>query len=150
MLFAAFCVAQSKLDEENIKKELSNYIPQYMIPNNIYQLEEFPYTVGGKLDRHKLIEEYKSKVEDSGDDVVMAIFRKVLNVTKVLTSDDFFEMGGDSIKAIQIVSALRRKGYELKVREILEGRKIDKILERVKKKLFKLNIHKKKLLESFH
>lgn len=149
MLFAAFCVAQSKLDEENIKKELSNYIPQYMIPNNIYQLEEFPYTVGGKLDRHKLIEEYKSKVEDSGDDVVMAIFRKVLNVTKVLTSDDFFEMGGDSIKAIQIVSALRRKGYELKVREILEGRKIDKILERVKKKTVQIEYSQEEITGEF-
>lgn len=152
ILFAAFCISQGKLDEENVKKELSNYIPQYMIPNNIYQLEKFPYTIGGKLDRRKLIDDYKGKVENSGDsadDVVTAIFRKILNVVKLSTSDDFFEMGGDSIKAIQIVSALRQKGYDLKVREILEGRKIDKILEYVKKKSVQIEYSQEEITGKF-
>lgn len=133
-IFAAFCIAQGQLDEECVKRELSNYIPRYMIPNSIYQLTEFPYTIGGKLDRRKLIEDYKNRVEDTGDDVILGVFKKVLNVASLSMHDDFFEMGGDSIKAIQIISALRQEGYELSVREILERRKINRIIECVKMK----------------
>lgn len=148
-LFAAFCISQGQLEEEKVKKELSNYIPQYMIPNNIYQLEEFPYTIGGKLDRRKLIDNYRCKVDDSGDDVIGAIFKKILNIAKFSISDDFFEMGGDSIKAIQIVSALRQEGYELKVREILEKRKINKILECVKKKSVQIEYPQEEITGEF-
>lgn len=149
ILFAAFCTAHGVLDEESVKKELSNYIPKYMIPNSIFQLETFPYTIGGKLDRNKLINEYKNKIGNDGEDVVSAIFEKVLSVAKVSLNDDFFEMGGDSIKAIQIVSKLRQEGYELKVREILEGRKINKILDCIKKKTNQIEYSQEEITGTF-
>lgn len=132
-----------------MKEELANYIPNYMIPNNIYQLKEFPYTIGGKLNCNKLISEYKMKVEDASDDVVFAIFKKVLNIPKLSKCDDFFELGGDSIKAIQIVSSLRQEGYELKVREILEERKIHKILKCVKKKALQIEYSQEEVIGDF-
>lgn len=149
VLFAGFCISKSLLSEEEVKEELANYIPNYMIPNNIYQLKEFPYTIGGKLNCNKLISEYKMKVEDASDDVVFAIFKKVLNIPKLSKCDDFFELGGDSIKAIQIVSSLRQEGYELKVREILEERKIHKILKCVKKKALQIEYSQEEVIGDF-
>ena len=75
--------------------------------------------------------------------------KKVLNIPKLSKCDDFFELGGDSIKAIQIVSSLRQEGYELKVREILEERKIHKILKCVKKKALQIEYSQEEVIGDF-
>ncbi|WP_310602139.1 non-ribosomal peptide synthetase [Anaerosporobacter sp.] len=134
ILFAGFYISDSELDAEGIKKKVQKYIPQYMIPKSIYKIEHFPLTVGGKIDRQKLIEIYGKNEKKDSDESEISAFESVLNVEGISSEDDFFELGGDSIKAIQIVSKLRQIGYELKVRDILEGRKIGKILGKIKDK----------------
>ncbi|WP_281278968.1 condensation domain-containing protein, partial [Paenibacillus kobensis] len=63
------------------------------------------------------------------EETVACIFAEVLGVTSVGIEDNFFEMGGDSIKAIRVVSKIREAGYELSVKDLMQLRIVKRIAE---------------------
>ncbi|WP_179195257.1 phosphopantetheine-binding protein, partial [Bacillus wiedmannii] len=58
---------------------------------------------------------------------VARVFEEILGIERIGIDDSFFELGGDSIKAIRIVSKLRENGYGTDVRNILQNKTIRKI-----------------------
>ena len=98
-----------------------------MIPLSCQQIERIPLTINGKIDEGKLpvfkgtdIQKRKiDKPADALEEAMLTAWREGLNTQDVSLDDNYFELGGDSIKAIQIVSSLRNAGYKLKVRDIL-------------------------------
>ncbi|MEM5605639.1 phosphopantetheine-binding protein [Bacillus cereus] len=64
---------------------------------------------------------------------IAKVFQEILGTERVGIDDSFFELGGDSIKAIRIVSRLREYGYEINVRTIMQNRTIRNISTRVNK-----------------
>ncbi|WP_164779829.1 condensation domain-containing protein, partial [Paenibacillus kobensis] len=64
------------------------------------------------------------------EETVARIFAEVLGVTPVGIEDNFFEMGGDSIKAIRVVSKIREAGYELAVKDLMQLRIVKLIAEK--------------------
>ncbi len=107
---------------------LAESLPVYMLPAAYIHLEQFPLTPNGKIDRKALPvpaslaisagTEYVAPANEK-ERLLVEICEQVLQRKAISTKDDFFVMGGDSIKSIQIVSRLRQRGYQLQVRDVL-------------------------------
>ena len=101
------------INNEELREFLAKALPDYMVPAVFIQLEELPLTPNGKVDRNRLPipkmttnEEYIAP-EGETEQKVAAAFAEVLNLTTPASAlDDFFSLGGDSIKAIRLVSRL--------------------------------------------
>lgn len=126
----AYVIEDGELSIEKLTEELSESLPNYMIPSAFVKLDYFPMNSNAKLDKRKLPEpELKRQVEyeapkNERESCVAAVFSEVLSVEEIGLEDNFFEVGGDSIKAIRIVSKLREKGYVTNVRNILQGKTV--------------------------
>lgn len=104
-------------DHDQKTKDLSDYLsqklPSYMIPAYYVQLKSLPRTVNGKLDRRSLPDpmgmELPSGItyvapRNKTEEQVIAIWEKLLSSKKVGVMDNFFQLGGNSIKATKLVT----------------------------------------------
>ncbi|MGK5698333.1 phosphopantetheine-binding protein, partial [Streptomyces sp. URMC 128] len=107
-------------------------LPEYMVPAAFVELDRIPLTVNGKLDRHALPEPDAS-VETGHtyvaprtptEERVAEVWQDVLGVERVGVEDGFFELGGDSIRAVALVGALRAAGFDVAVRDVFEHRTV--------------------------
>ncbi len=122
----AFLATDNPPDTENLRRHLAGKLPQYMIPAQFVLLEQLPLTSNGKIDRIILQRPVATMPEDKQylapatplEALLADIFAKVLGLQRVSMNDDFFRMGGDSIKAIQISSRLHREGFQLDIKNI--------------------------------
>ncbi|WP_033307828.1 amino acid adenylation domain-containing protein [Streptomyces iakyrus] len=111
------------LRADEVKAWAAAHMVEYMVPAHIVVLEEFPLTANGKLDRNALPEpviETGSLVRPATDDerAVCAAVAEVLRLEEVGVDQDFFQLGGDSILAISLLSALRERGLHVTARQI--------------------------------
>ncbi|WP_415842559.1 condensation domain-containing protein, partial [Pseudomonas wadenswilerensis] len=112
-----YVVASQALDAEQLKAGLRQYLPDYMVPVHLLQLEQLPLTPNGKLDRKALpmpdLSQLQAAYVAPHSDLeqrIAAIWQDVLKLERVGLSDNFFELGGDSIISIQVVSRARQAG----------------------------------------
>ncbi|MGW2256074.1 amino acid adenylation domain-containing protein, partial [Kitasatospora sp. NPDC001660] len=116
------------LDEPVLRAHLAAALPGYMVPSAFVALDELPLTPNGKLDRRALpAPEYRGsgrgrRPRTPGEEVLCGIFRDLLGVPEVSVEDSFFELGGDSIVSIQLVSRARRAGLVFTAREVFQHR----------------------------
>ncbi|MFF8916187.1 amino acid adenylation domain-containing protein [Streptomyces sp. NPDC015032] len=99
------------------------HMVEYMVPAHLVVMREFPLTANGKLDRGALPEPVigtGDTVEPATDNerVVCAAVAAVLRLEKAGVDQDFFRLGGDSILAISLLSALRDAGLYVTARQI--------------------------------
>ncbi|WP_408025044.1 amino acid adenylation domain-containing protein, partial [Tenacibaculum sediminilitoris] len=94
---------------------LRSKLPKYMVPAHIQQLNEFPLTHSGKLDKSSLPipEGISTKIyiapKTETEKQIAAIWSELLLASQVGVEDDFFELGGNSIKAIQFITKLKKE-----------------------------------------
>ncbi|MDN3204392.1 amino acid adenylation domain-containing protein [Algoriphagus sediminis] len=115
----AYFKASSKVDLNALIKHMGQYLPSNMIPSNFIQVESFPLTSNGKIDKTALvkhdfsserkkvgpIEKPKNKIEQLVHDTwVMVMKEDNIDVT-----DSFIALGGNSLLAIRIVSLLNKR-----------------------------------------
>ncbi|MFJ3882551.1 amino acid adenylation domain-containing protein [Streptomyces sp. NPDC090077] len=103
------------LTADEVKAWATEHMVEYMVPAHLVVMEEFPLTANGKLDRRALPEPEiatGSFVRPTTDDerAVCAAAASVLRLEEVGVDQDFFQLGGDSILAISLLSALREAG----------------------------------------
>ncbi|QNN43932.1 non-ribosomal peptide synthetase [Pedobacter roseus] len=135
----AYITGSANLEKDMLHSYLSEMLPGYMVPNQYVFLENLPLTATGKLDRRSLpdpLDTWDARTEyvAPGNDlerILTKIWSEVLGRERVGINDDFFELGGDSIKAIQIASRLRGYNYALKIQDILLYPKIKNLNSRV-------------------
>ncbi|WP_431479914.1 non-ribosomal peptide synthase/polyketide synthase [Pseudomonas simiae] len=110
----------------DLKAWLLSSLPEYMVPSHMVPLAKLPVTANGKLDRKALplpdVAPQQAFVapEDDLQKAVAAIWSDVLGVEQVGLDDNFFEMGGDSIISIQVVSRARQAGIRLSPRDLFQ------------------------------
>ncbi|RSM55269.1 non-ribosomal peptide synthetase [Amycolatopsis sp. WAC 01376] len=120
--------AGQEVDAEQLRGQLADTLPEFMIPAAMLVLDELPLTVNGKVDRQALPEpDFSSKAagrEPSTDDerVLCGVFAEVLGLERVGVEDSFFELGGDSISSMQVAARARREGISLTPRLVFEHR----------------------------
>ncbi|MEW2262993.1 amino acid adenylation domain-containing protein [Streptomyces sp. NPDC047853] len=107
----------------DVKAWAGAHLVEYMVPAHIVVLTEFPLTANGKLDRHALPEPAlatASIVPPATDEerAVCTAVATLLRLEQVGVDQDFFQLGGDSILAISLLSALRDAGLHVTAGQI--------------------------------
>ncbi|GLZ28524.1 hypothetical protein Lesp02_07140 [Lentzea sp. NBRC 105346] len=104
----------------DLKRRAARMLPEYMVPS-VTELPALPLTGNGKLDVSQLPQfEEPARQEPEGDDQlakVLSVWRAQLR-TEVTATDNFFDLGGNSLLAARIVRALRDQGIALTVRDV--------------------------------
>jgi len=122
--------AGMEVDTGLLREALGKALPDYMIPAAIVVLECLPLNPSGKVDRKALPEpEYgdAGKYEAPQGEVeamLAGIWAEVLGMPQVGRNDNFFEVGGDSILSLQIVTRVRRAGWKITPRQVFERQTI--------------------------
>lgn len=112
---------KSRLLGGELRTYLKEVLPDYMIPSNFMLLEKWPLSPNGKLDRKALPMPFVI-INNSGDEyvaprneveeILCRIWSDVIGIEKVGINNNFFEIGGDSIKSILVIS----KAYKARLR----------------------------------
>ncbi|MCB5951768.1 amino acid adenylation domain-containing protein [Enterococcus sp. BWT-B8] len=137
----AYFVSKENYQETQLQKYLEKKLPLYMVPKRFVRIEVLPVNNNGKLDKSQLPAVEEELMIDSRviiqpktekERVLISAFSSVLNNDNIGCNHNFFEVGGDSIKAIRIVSRLRESGYELSVPTIMAEKNISSIAPHIK------------------
>jgi bacitracin synthase 3 len=145
----AFVVGSKKIKDSELQEHLSKLLPAYMQPSQFIALEAIPLTPNGKTDKKSLLQMLdtsaqatkkklyvapKNKVEST----LVKVWQDVFLQQKIGTQDNFFMIGGDSIKAIQVVSRMQRLGFSMNIRDIFRNPTIASLAPNVssEKKIF--------------
>ncbi|MCP4155048.1 MAG: amino acid adenylation domain-containing protein, partial [bacterium] len=113
----AYLVSGDRPSLSEIREYLAKRLPTYMIPQQFMNIEKIPVTPQGKIDKHAL-EAYGTAVrtdtryaapKSDTEEITTAIWKEVLKQDKIGTRDDFFQLGGDSLKAIMLVTKIHKK-----------------------------------------
>ncbi|MVO98370.1 non-ribosomal peptide synthetase [Paenibacillus lutrae] len=128
-------------DKSDLKAALERELPGYMVPPHIMTLEQLPLTHNGKIDRRALPEprdfvltgiEYEAPQTEL-EKTLASIWEETIGVKPIGLRNNFFELGGDSIKALQIAIRLNAKGLKLEVKDLFRYPQIDLIVPYIKK-----------------
>ncbi|MCY9281383.1 lichenysin non-ribosomal peptide synthetase LicA [Bacillus haynesii] len=122
-----YVVANEQLDTEIIARKLAQTLPDYMVPAFWVQLDELPVTANGKVDRRALPQpdvdaqaaEYKAPRTET-EQLLADIWQEVLGLDRIGITDNFFALGGDSIKGIQMASRLQQYGWKLEMKDLFQ------------------------------
>ncbi|MFJ7203734.1 amino acid adenylation domain-containing protein [Streptomyces sp. NPDC098789] len=111
------------LRADQVKAWATEHMVEYMVPTHIVVMTEFPLTPNGKLDRRALPEPEiftgtSLRPSTDNEHAVCAAVASVLRLEEVGVDQDFFQLGGDSILAISLLSALREAGLYVTARQI--------------------------------
>ena len=124
----AYFTTDENIDVTIIRKHLEKFLPKYMIPQYFMQMESLPHTPNGKIDRRKLpapnYENAKSEIilpRNEIDAKLIEILRELLRVDSISIDDSFFELGGDSLSAINLCAKVQKElNCQIFVRNIME------------------------------
>jgi tyrocidine synthetase-3 len=147
----AYFVSDKKLEGIALKDSLSTKLPDYMIPSHFVRVDSIPLTPNGKIDRKTLPEPEIIAAEEYAapgnviEEKLVEIWEEVLGRNKIGVNDDFFRIGGDSIKAIQIAARMNLLGYKLEMRDIFRYSSISQLSPFVKKEEPKADQNQSKL-----
>jgi len=135
----AYIVAEQDVEIDSLRDGLAQALPEYMIPSHMMKIDALPLTINGKWDKRALPEiEMKTRNEyiaprNHQEEIVSQAFKEVLDVEKVGVKDNFFALGGNSIKSIKLVYQLRELQYEIQVKDIINGETVEKISKLMRK-----------------
>jgi surfactin family lipopeptide synthetase A len=135
----AYIVSDSLLSVPQLRGFLSNQLPDYMIPAYFVQIPRIPLTSNGKIDKIKLPEPDVTSREEyapPGDKIEAALldtWKEILELEKIGVNDNFFNIGGDSIKAIRLVNSInKRSKTNIKILDLFTNNTIRELSRVVK------------------
>lgn len=127
----AYFTATKTLPVPELIASLKLFLPYYMLPAYCIQVDEFRLNNNGKIDRSVLPPADSAKQKNSTAYVaprspleakIVAIWEEILDRKHIGINDDFFALGGHSIKAIQILNAYQKEfGVQLTMRQLFEN-----------------------------
>ncbi|MFN0224761.1 amino acid adenylation domain-containing protein, partial [Paenibacillus sp. KR2-11] len=128
-VLCAYLAGDAVPDASVLRGKLSSHLPQYMVPAHFIRLDSLPLNANGKVDRKALplpgaqsaaAEDYAPPRNDS-EAMLVRLYQEVLRVEQVGIDDHFFWLGGDSIKALQVISRLHALGMNLMLKDLFEA-----------------------------
>ncbi len=114
----------------DLRGYLAQTIPDYMLPAAFVFLSTLPLTTNGKVDRRALPNPDRTRPEltvdfvapkNTAEKTLAQIWSEVLEVGNVGINDNFFDLGGDSIRSITILSRARQSGLRLSLQDIFQN-----------------------------
>ena len=141
-LLCAFYTGEEKSVKE-LRIQLGEKLPKYMVPHVFTRLEEMPLTTSGKIDRKALPEidlnaisaesEYVAPSTEN-EKLLTECIKDVLGTENVSVLDNFFDIGGDSLKSIELTARLEEKGYTVAVKTIFSSKDIRELANALEEK----------------
>ncbi|MBT2291743.1 amino acid adenylation domain-containing protein [Paenibacillus albidus] len=121
------CIVGDSLSAGEIRSHLTGILPAYMVPGRLIFRTEIPLTANGKINRRQLVQEINAALPQVREyeavthtERLLSALQTVLGRKEINLADRFFNLGGDSIKAIQISSLLKNQGLHLSAADILD------------------------------
>ena len=133
-ILCAYFVSKNRISISELKQYLSIFLPNYMIPTYMMQLEDFQYTPNGKIDKKSL--PTPSLVIDKKDILLPStntehklakIWEDLLCISPISIDDNFFEIGGDSLLALKMQMQLLKENINITYSEIFKYNTINKL-----------------------
>jgi amino acid adenylation domain-containing protein/non-ribosomal peptide synthase protein (TIGR01720 family) len=120
---------------DDLRDWLRERLPEAMVPTAYAWLEVLPLTPNGKLDRAALPDPEPARAGRTGggaprnetEATLLGIWREVLRDPELTVTDNFFEMGGDSILTLQVVARSRQAGLRITPRDIFEHPTVEQL-----------------------
>jgi amino acid adenylation domain-containing protein/non-ribosomal peptide synthase protein (TIGR01720 family) len=125
--------ALESLASDALRRLVSDALPDYMVPDRFQRMDSLPRLSNGKIDRSQLSQVLKFETDaaseyhppqSSLEAQLAEIWATVLKVERVGRNDNFLDLGGDSILALQVVSRARRYGIRARPRDALGARSL--------------------------
>lgn len=134
----AYLICQNKaLTTAAIKHCVDAELPAYMAPDAYVLLDAFPYTVSGKVDTIALPPPDKvdtgahnnAQGETTDDEkYLLALWEDLLNITGITVGDNFFDLGGSSLMAIEMMARIEReRNLELSIASVYDFNTVGKL-----------------------
>ena len=130
----------TKTDAKEIRAHIGKKLPKYMLPHIFTYLDEMPLTSSGKINRKALPEvdlyaidadvEYIAPVTVQ-EKILASAIEATLGIDKVGVMDNFFDIGGDSLKAIELISKLEKQGYHTDTKTIFDCDTVKELAEKM-------------------
>ena len=125
------------VEPAQIRSQLADRLPAYMVPAAIVVLEALPLTVNGKLDTRALpapeynAGEYRAPASPT-EEILAGIYAQVLGIERVGVDDSFFDLGGNSLSAMRLIAAINT-GLDagLSVRAVFEAPAVAQLAPRI-------------------
>lgn len=134
----AYVIPVGEFDADRLKKHLARVLPKYMVPSYIVPMETFPWTSSGKINRN-VLPEPQLQVESGYvaprnpiEEQLAAIWSKVLDIEvgNIGIDTTFIELGGNSIKAMRLNSAIGKTfNAEIGLKHIVTAETIPQLAE---------------------
>ncbi|MBD1580777.1 non-ribosomal peptide synthetase [Pseudoalteromonas sp. S16_S37] len=133
-VLALYYVCSDAISQQQLRAKLSDALPQYMIPAQLFELAAMPLTHNAKVDRAALLAiepNNNNTTEDEHTSPVIetlrAIWQEVLKLERISVNDNFFALGGDSIVSLQIIFKAREQGLKITPRMMLTHQSISQL-----------------------
>ena len=128
-VLVAYYVSQQDADLNQIKEKIRNCLPSYMVPDIYIRLGALPLSANGKVDYKNLpsisnvslAKTIQYLPETKEERLLSEIWRAVLTQDLIDIDDNFFDLGGHSLSALQCVTRLKAYGIEIPIRFIFSN-----------------------------
>ncbi|MDF3983062.1 amino acid adenylation domain-containing protein, partial [Luteibacter sp. PPL201] len=112
-------------DPVRLRRQLSERLPEHLVPSAIVVMEAFPLTAHGKVDRAALPSPVRAMSDRTretprteSERVLAGLWKELLDVAEVGRDDHFFELGGHSLLVITMIERLRSQGFAVGARDV--------------------------------
>jgi len=141
----AYVVPRADNEDEDalraeLKQHLRTVLPEYMLPNTTVFIDALPVTASGKVDRRALPEPgelrvlaAKSAAPRNADETrLLQIWKEILGEESLGINDDFFEVGGHSLKATELVARVEQDlAVKVPLQKLFQGPTVSQLAETV-------------------
>jgi amino acid adenylation domain-containing protein len=125
-VLAAYLSTDSEINLDEVKSSLAHFLPDYMIPDFFIVLDSIPLNENGKVDRNALPPVMAARTgqdntlpRNATEEKLHAIWKRVLGLPSMGVNDNFFQLGGHSLRATQVISlVLEKMSVKISIREI--------------------------------
>lgn len=137
----AYVVSTSK--DKAVVGELGEYlrgkVAEFMLPAAYVLLDEMPMTPSGKVDRNGLPEPFSARLQAGAEfaaprtateQLLAEIWSEVLGV-EIGIDDNFFDLGGDSLRSVQVVAQAEARGLKIELQQLFQWQTIRELTERI-------------------
>jgi amino acid adenylation domain-containing protein len=128
---------QTPVSVSEIRDHLSKYLPDYMVPAAYVWLKNLPLTANGKVDRNALPSPDSAGVAAGQyteprtleEELLCGVWSQVLSIERVGIDDNYFALGGDSIRSLQIITRAAERGLKFTVGDIFRFQTIRTLVQ---------------------
>ena len=122
-------VAEHVLTVSDLRTHMSEQVPEYMMPSAFLLLDRLPLTNNGKVDRRALPAPEESRLKPGKthvaprtekEQVLARVWAEVLRVESVGVNDNYFALGGDSIRSVQVLSLAKERGLYFSLQQLFQ------------------------------